>query len=607
MNICIYIYPRASRPRVFCCLSKVLTAGVAGDICRALVADCNAGASNAGASNVLPSVSYLAQCKKACQFDAYARKTVPLVQMVEPYKFKIPLDNNRGLGSVYRDQEMVLPHELFAALHGNYPDHFRKIFATEQLRDWWGHIPAEKRERHPSLAPATLAPATLATTVPLRFYGDDIAVAKTVHCLVLLFTSAAAFRLPAGEAYLPVSSTRLEGSDVRTTEEVYRVVRWSLEALCKGKWPATDHLGQPWAPGSERERLGAAGADLAGEFRAVIWEICGDWKWLAESIGFKQQRRYYLCRDICHKCGGRTSGRLSYRGLDYAAPCFSQLQSTASFLLAVDTELSKLPGFDIQDTALFDWMHVSALGIEPRANGSTLVELALGGRWGRFRGEFKVRLGIALKRAWGHFNDYCRNHGLSHRQPQFTPATLSMADGAQSRPELKAKARNCMLVTQWLASLTRHDAADAHSRNRSRVLYALASLNDTFLTAGHWLSDDEAASVDRCTRILCGAWTRLRAGARGTKYWGTIPKHHAAMHLLADAVATRRNPASYWCFSGEHIMGVSRRSLARQYQNGLDNRILRSSLVRLGLICKRSARVRSSAGSASGSAKRRRL
>ena len=30
-------------------------------------------------------------------------------------------------------------------------------------------------------------------------------------------------------------------------------------------------------------------------------------------------------------------------------------------------------------------------------------------------------------------------------------------------------------------------------------------------------------------------------------------------------------------------MGVSRRSLAGQYQDGLDNRILRSSLVRLGL------------------------
>jgi len=263
-----------------------------------------------------------------------------------------------------------------------------------------------------------------------------------------------------------------------------------------------------------------------------------------------------------------------------------------------------------QDTALFDWMHTSALGIEPRANGAALMEMATEGRWGRFRGEFKVRYGIALKRAWNEFKDYCKAHGLEQKQPQFTTVTLGMADGAQSLPELKAKARNCMRVTQWLASLTRNDRSDTHSRNRSRVLWALASLNDTFLEAGLWLSDAEAATVERSGRILLGAWARLRADAEGTKYWGTIPKHHAAMHVLADVDASRRNPASYWCFSGEHIMGVSRRSLARQYQNGLDNRILGSSLVRLGLICKRSARAlasASSAGSASGSSKRRRL
>ena len=279
----------------FLCLSKVLTAGVAGDLCRALVAD---------GVDTLPSVTQVAKCHRARDFDTYARQTVPLMQMVEPYKFEIPLDNSHGLGSVHRVQQMALPHELFSVLHENYPDHFRKAFATDHLREWWGHIPAEKRERHPYFDAGRMA-----TTVPLRLYGDDIAIAKTVHCLVLLLTSAAAFRLPAGEAYLPVSSTRLEGSDARTTEEVYKVVRWSLEALCKGKWPATDHLGQPWPLGSERARLGEAGADLAGEFKAIIWEICGDWKWLAEAVGFKQQRRYYNCSAICHKCSARTAGR----------------------------------------------------------------------------------------------------------------------------------------------------------------------------------------------------------------------------------------------------------------------------------------------------------
>ena len=308
--------PRALPCVVFCCLSKVLTAGVAGDLCRALVAN----------GVELPSVSRVARCRQARDFETYVRDTVPLIEMVEQYKFEIPLDNPTGLGSAHRIQQMVLPHELFSVLHGNYPDQFRKMFATDRLDEWWSHIPAERRQRH-----SYFEDDRMATTVPLRLYGDDIAVAKTVHCLVLLFTSAAAFRLPAGEAYVPVSSTRLEGSDWRTTEEVYKVLRWSLEALCKGKWPATNHLGQPWPPGSERARLGEAGADLAGEFKAIIWEICGDWKWLAEAIGFKQQRRYYLCKEICHKCGARTAGAIEFP--------WSRLLGALLLPAAVDAEL----------------------------------------------------------------------------------------------------------------------------------------------------------------------------------------------------------------------------------------------------------------------------
>ena len=79
--------------------------------------------------------------------------------------------------------------------------------------------------------------------------------------------------------------------------------------------------------------------------------------------------------------------------------CFQRLQSTAAFVIAVCTELSKLPGFDVQCTCLWDWMHISALGIEAISNGATLLELVLEGKWGRFSGAWKVRIGIALKRA----------------------------------------------------------------------------------------------------------------------------------------------------------------------------------------------------------------
>ena len=554
------------------CLFKVLPNHAATELAKALEGDgCE-----------IEGVRRLARCSRSRDLDAVSREYVPLLQMHSAYRFQIPIDNPDGPGSVERTQEMALPHEMFSVLHENYPSYFHRVLNTGELRQWWDHFPEERRAQHPFFEPGRAD-----MTIPLRLYGDDIAIAKTVHCLELLWTSATAFRLPADQAYLPISSTRLEGTDRRTLEEVYKVVRWSLQALGRGKWPARDHLGQEWdtstTAGAHRARL--AGTDLAGEWRALIWEICGDWKWLAESIGFKVQKRYYSCKQICHKCGATTApGPLTYKTLDYADACFADLQMTASFIHTVASELSLLPGFTVQDTALFDWMHTSPLGMEPVAAGSALKELALEGRWGLFRGEWKVRIGVALKRAWEEFRAYCDQFGLQHTQPQFTAATLSVAQGQEYRPELKAKAANQMKVTQWLASITRDDTADAHRRNRSRVLWSLASLNDLFATAPYWLSDGEAARVDAARRTLFGAWRRLYTEAGGDgSMWPILPKHHAAMHVLHDVVLTKRNPGGYWCFSGEHIMGVSRRSLAGQYQDGLDNRILRSSLVRLGL------------------------
>ena len=97
------------------------------------------------------------------------------------------------------------------------------------------------------------------------------------------------------------------------------MLRWSLEVLGTGKWPATDHNGEPWPEGSTRAARARAGEDLAEGWVALFWEIVGDWKWLAEAVGFKSQKRYYNCNDICHKCAAtikRSLGGIIQVGLD---------------------------------------------------------------------------------------------------------------------------------------------------------------------------------------------------------------------------------------------------------------------------------------------------
>ena len=56
------------------------------------------------------------------------------------------------------------------------------------------------------------------------------------------------------------------------------------------------------------------------------------------------------------------------------------------------------------------------------------------------------------------------------------------------------------------------------------------------------------------------------------------------MHIIKDCLASRRNPGSYWCFAGEHLMGLCKRSLGLNFQRGIERRMLRASLFRLSVV-----------------------
>ena len=163
----------------------------------------------------------------------------------------------------------------------------------------------------------------------------------------------------------------------------------------------------------------------------------------------------------------------------------------------------------------------------------------------------------------------------------FTAASLSVADGADYVPHLKGKDHNLMCVTKWLAEIVRDDDSTTHRRNRGRVMWSLALLDSLFSSAGQWFTDDEVAQVDFARRTLFPAWRTLLVGKPG--FWPAFPKHHAAIHMLADAVRTRRNPGGFWCFTGEHLMGLCKTSLSNNFQRGVDGRLVRAALYRLGV------------------------
>ena len=66
-------------------------------------------------------------------------------------------------------------------------------------------------------------------------------------------------------------------------------VRWSLEALQAGRWPARRHDGGEL----DAARLAKASTDML--FKAVVIDICGDWKEFSASWGFPAWNSYFPC------------------------------------------------------------------------------------------------------------------------------------------------------------------------------------------------------------------------------------------------------------------------------------------------------------------------
>ena len=327
---------------------------------------------------------------------------------------------------------------------------------------------------------------------------------------------------------------------------------------------------------------------MAGSYRAIFWECVGDWEWIAQTFGFDVWKVYYLTVDICWRCMAATRGPFDYKNLSYEAACFSVRRRFEDYAAAVQPlpALAGLPGFDLQCSILWDWMHCSPLGLQHKSCGQCIMELVAEGRWGHFRGEWKVRTAVALKRAYADFTAWCRNVGhLRHSQQAFTPASLTVAEGADAVPHLKGKAHNLMCVSKWLAAITHEDNSTSHRRNRSRVMWSLALLDSVFASAPQWLSDNDVEQIRLAASVLFPAWRWLRDDSSETR-WPIIPKMHAVMHIVQDALQNRRNPSGFWCFAGEHLMGVCKKSLGGQFQIHLDRRMLRCALLRLGMACR---------------------
>ena len=188
-------------------------------------------------------------------------RTSPLGEALAKVPLKILL-NDRTVEAIHR---ILVPHRIFALmwLHGS--SQFEKFFFDNdrtRLRDFWMSLPPHRRP----------AAEHLDTTIPLKFFGDGVAVlglakswSKTMHAF-LMSPLLSGVSGKDGQLLLTVlwKAKLAPGAYMR----FWNLIAWSLETLDRGVWPHEDMFGRAFPPGSEASAK--AGTPLANNWRARV-------------------------------------------------------------------------------------------------------------------------------------------------------------------------------------------------------------------------------------------------------------------------------------------------------------------------------------------------
>ena len=153
-------------------------------------------------------------------------------------------------------------------------------------------------------------------------------------------------------------------------DTLWRVLRWSFQAMADGRWPDTDAFGSAFAPGSYWARR--AGEELAGGYRATIIAIQGDLDYFAKNLYL----RHWASAHPCSFCPANnvegdplcwTEFRPEHAG--WMGEGWTNPEWIAAH--ATRHELFHIPGIGIENVFV-DWMHAKHLGVDKLAYASVM-------------------------------------------------------------------------------------------------------------------------------------------------------------------------------------------------------------------------------------------
>jgi hypothetical protein len=182
---------------------------------------------------------------------------------------------------------------------------------------------------------------------------------------------------------------------------------------------------------------------------------CGDNKFKKEDFGLPY---WWKSFELCEVCEATQSGAMNFADFRIDAPFVSRLRRTVDVLAAIQAgggnyPLLRLEGWHCGNN-FEDLLHDDLLGPRQHLCGGVLKQLCDESHFGAFAEvtEWMRRLDAQLSVAFTEFCSWCTLKRIGQSQSRFTHLSLSLKSKS-SWPILKAKAKNCQVVSEWLLSV----------------------------------------------------------------------------------------------------------------------------------------------------------
>ena len=182
-------------------------------------------------------------------------------------------------GSKTEQFPVYLPLELFAVVHRS--GCYEQVFGTK-TEEFWDCVRGSEWARvHPVFENESM----LKWTYPVRMHGDDAAMRSLQNQkLVIVSFHSALSTLSSLKSRLLSFAIRDKLLIARKTlQQLFVVIAWAMNVVFAGRWPTTDHLGEP-LPELYGRKVGAhryamRTTPLAGPYRFAFTGALGDQDW----------------------------------------------------------------------------------------------------------------------------------------------------------------------------------------------------------------------------------------------------------------------------------------------------------------------------------------